>query len=81
MRMFTVVVSAFLCLTACSSRTERTLRDRVADKEVNTMHTKGTTEVLKQYRLPDVRPAKDPKRLVGRGADHTSGRAKGSQGK
>jgi hypothetical protein len=57
---------AFLFLTGCSSeRTAAESRRRVADKEVNTKHLKGTTDVLKNYRYgerPDAGKATSDKK-------------------
>ena len=57
-----LVVLPLLC--SCSMNDDRAVRERVADQKVNTQHTKGTTEVLKNYRLPDVRSAADPKQTL-----------------
>ena len=66
-----VLVSFSLC--SCSPKSDPAAQERVADKDVNTRHTKGTTDVLKNYRLPDVRPSKDPKQtLKGQDAKETT---------
>jgi hypothetical protein len=48
---FVLAVAVALSISGCSSSgSEAASKGRVADKDVNTRHLKGTTDVLKNYR-------------------------------
>jgi hypothetical protein len=53
---------AALLLAGCSGgRSDSETRKRVADKDVNTKHLKGTTDVLKNYRYGERPEGAKPK--------------------
>ena len=60
-KRFGCMVAVFL-LTGCSGGpADSHGRKRVADKEVNTKHLKGTTDVLKNYRYGERADGAKPK--------------------
>lgn len=59
----TLIVVALAC-SGCSASSNAQARKRAADREVNTKNLEGTTDVLKNYRLPDPRPTKDAKQVL-----------------
>ena len=66
-------IAALLSAGCSGGRSQSEVRKRVADKEVNTKHLKGTTDVLKNYRYGERPDSKTTKRKESVSSD---GRAK-----